>query len=555
MSQLPPGFVLDEDIPVLPQTSLPAGFVEDSPGDNALDFLGEVSAAGVRGFAQTADFLTSPLQALDNATGDRLPTFEQLHASTPGGEGNFMEPGLVRDATRAGGEVFGPGSIGTAPVVGRNLTKVADAALDFAGIGQSTPAVVLGQTAQDMMDNKGLASAATKKFEVDPVTNPMEFNPRRLVDDPAGIEGVRQGIEPKVVSLIKSSAPETKRGYREMMNIFENRKVDARDLRRGIDVVGDSLSKRIEIIKAANQQAGRQIDDVARSISLDGVDFQAPVAKFQKDMADMGIHYDPNTHKVSFRNSDIQGLKGLEGTVSNVLDQMWNMDLGSAYDIHRIKRIIDENIAYGKVERGLGGKTERLLLDLRQGLNRSLQDASPEYAQVNKTYSDTIQALEEMQSLAGKKTDIYGDNASRNIGILSRRILSNAVSGGRATMVTKELDDVAKRYASDGSRQVVPYRGASNGEMSALSTPLDDSPIDLLLFEDMMERAFGSQAAKSFQGQQENVADKLFTAVEATRGSTMDSAVNLGKLGLDKARGVDEEAMIKAIYELLGGNQ
>ena len=109
----------------------------DSFLDNTLDVAGELANSFTRGITSGLDFLGPGTvnAGLRLAGSDmQLPTLTGGLEALPGGEGNFMEPGLARDVVQGGGEALSavPGMVSAGP---RNLAKNSDAALEFLGFG------------------------------------------------------------------------------------------------------------------------------------------------------------------------------------------------------------------------------------------------------------------------------------------------------------------------------------------------------------------------------------------------------------------------------------
>ena len=119
-----------------------------------------------------------------------------------------------------------------------------------------------------------------------------------------------------------------------------------------------------------------------------------------------------------------------------------------AFELHRMKRFIDEVVTYGKAGEGLTGKTERILKQLRTNLDSTLDDAFPAYNEANTIYADTIGALDALQDVAGRKMDLFGPNADKATGTLLRRMMSNAQSRVNLVDAVDNLEVVAKRYGS-----------------------------------------------------------------------------------------------------------
>ncbi len=148
------------------------------------------------------------------------------------------------------------------------------------------------------------------------------------------------------------------------------------------------------------------------------------------ELADMGISVS-NDMKLIFKGSDVEDLKNVERTLSTVFRRMTGDKAPDAYELHRMKRFIDEQVAYGKVGEGLTGKSESVLKSLRRDIDSALDNKFESYDKANTMYSDTIQALDDIQTVAGKRMDLSGENANKALGTLMRRVLGNAQVSGK----------------------------------------------------------------------------------------------------------------------------
>lgn len=352
--------------------------------------------------------------------------------------------------------------------------------------------------------------------------------PSTVVRDPVAEKAIGQGFKPGVVQSIKVSSPADRAAMRQMLDIYEMGKKSERyaSLNRPADAVGQSLMKRIDLLKNVKRQAGDDLEIAAESLKGKTVDYSGAVDQFMASLEKMGVKITDDGIAYT-KGSDIEGLKGIEGYLNLVIRRMWDTKTPDAYDVHRLKKYIDENVGYGaKSAEGLTGKTERILKELRRNLNDSLKQF-PEYADANMRYSDTKNALDEIQDMAGKGADLAGDSGNRAMGRTVRKIFSNYQSRDRLIAALEDLDKTSKKYGGD----------------------FGDDVVNQALFVQELERRFGSAASSSFQGEIEKAGINILR-----KGATQTAMEFVGDKAIEyarKSKGVTDENALKAIRELL----
>jgi hypothetical protein len=322
-----------------------------------------------------------------------------------------------------------------------------------------------------------------------------------------------------------------------MVDIMEKGKKNKRyaELNRPSDVAGETLIERVDDIKFANRAAGKELDAVAKELKGQAVDTMPAVNNFIESLDEMGVTFGDDM-KPNFKGSDIEGAEGAERIVSKMIGRMKGDKVPDAYDVHRMKKFIDEQVTYGKSAEGLAGKAEKIMKSLRRDLDASLDNKFAEYDRVNTTYAETIGALDALQDVAGKKMNLSGPNANKAVGTLLRRLSSNAQSRVTLLDAITEIESVSKKYAGRG-KKLLPGKGGKNADL-----------ISQVLFMDELDSVFGPVARTSLKGQ---VGQAIKEGAQAARGGALDIALEgLGKVG-DRARNINEEAAFKSIKELL----
>ena len=243
---------------------------------------------------------------------------------------------------------------------------------------------------------------------------------------------------------------------------------------------------------------------------------------------EMGVTIDGNL-KPKFKGSDVEFNAGAKQAIAGMIKRLSRGKPGvvpDAFELHRMKRLIDDMVTYGKSGEGIKGKTERILKDLRRDIDSSLDTNFPEYDRVNTQYADTIDALNSFQDVAGRKMDLSGGNADKAVGTLLRRLMSNAQS--RVTLIDSvdKVDSINKKYGA----------------------VFDEDIQTLMLFADELDDVFGPVARTSLAGE---VGKGVRKAAQVdVKGALADVAAT----GVEKLRGVNQENRFKVLFDLLERN-
>lgn len=422
----------------------------------------------------------------------------------------------IGEATAPLAGLAGVAPLAEAAMVGRLASPAMRDIPQTPGAQEQAQRIAAGETSRDLARSTLAPGSA-------------ESGAPRLARDPAAREAIKQGFDEGVIQAVKQTTPQNKAKLLRMANIAERGADDEvfRSLNRPADVVGDSLSQRIKFIRNVNKDAGQRLDGVAKSLRGQQGNIEGPANNFAANLNEMGITQDDNG-RLAFIGSDIEGITGAEKILSQVAQRVNRLDANDAYDMHRLKRYIDEQVTYGKTTEGLSGKAERTLKQLRADIDASLDAQFPEYNRVNTQYSDTIQALDAFQDAAGTKVDLFGPNSEKALGTVSRRLLSNTQSRANLLTSLKDIEDVSKKYG----------------------TTFDDDIITQVMFADALDKRFGAAAATSLQGDVgKGVKRGLETATgqRTLTGMAIDAAGNLA----ERARGINDKNAFKSIKKLL----
>lgn len=359
----------------------------------------------------------------------------------------------------------------------------------------------------------------------------LDIGGPKITTDKAAVETIKQGFDEGVIAAVKAGSKTDKAKMSKMIDVLERgKKNKAFAIRnRPSDVAGDSLMERVKTIRKTNKDAGQELEKASQELKGIDVDSSPAINRFMNDLDEMGVTLERRDGEITpnFKGSDIEDLAAPELAIKRMVARLAKDKAPNAYELHRVKKYIDENVTYGKQGEGLGGKTERVLKNLRSGLDQILDENFPKYDAANTKYADTISALDALQDVAGRKMDLSGGSADKATGTLLRRLMSNAQSRVRLLDSIDEIEGAAKKYG----------------------TTFDDDLLSQTLFVDELDRMFGPVARTSLQGQMEQAIEGA--ARSATPTGMGDLAIKGVAKAAEKARGINEANALKSIKTLL----
>lgn len=431
--------------------------------------------------------------------------------------------GAAQGATRAaqdnktGGEIAGQGILGGA-------------------IGVATGGViggVLGGVSGKINSSRALKEQKIKLLQSSPDSTVAQYTLNgqgQIKSDPFAQEAIKQGLDEGTVATIKGASAKDKIKASRALDILVRGRADPRykALNRPSDIIGESVLERYTVVQGANSTAAKNLDSVAKGLKGQKIDPTPAVRAFIEDLDDLGVSI--NNGKVNYKGSDLEGLDAPQKVLNNLVKRM-NEVSDDGYELHRLKRFIDENVQYGKAGDGLSGRTESIVKGLRRNIDALLDNSSSAYNTTNTIYADTRNAIDDFVTAAGAKFNPNSPNASARIGTLARRILSNAQSRTDVLSSLQALQDTAEKYGGK----------------------FTDDVITQTVFINDLERLFGTQAPTSLAGEVSKGVQRATTIAGKLKSSTgiLDLALQLGGEGIEKARGINEENLIKAIKLLL----
>jgi hypothetical protein len=486
----------------------------------------------ISGIGGIAELVTG--QGLDKAV-ETIKSIQESGLSKTMGARTLEETGSPLLATAA--ETL-PAVVGS--VVGAkgatNATNKVATAVDSAQPLNAVAKVTEGIFQYQTPTKKRIAALIENKTgDVD--TAKYVLNQGRAVKDSYAINAIDQGFDPAVIAAIKNASDSDKIKMQRMVDIMQRGKKNARYavMNRPADIAGDSLVARVKFIQAANRKAGTDIDKAAQKLRGQPVDIADASASFSDALDSLGVQIkrnDKGDFIPDFSRSEIA--PGDRGPLKEVIRQMSlkSQDVGvDALTVHKMKRIIDRNVTYGKSQRGLSGETERILKQFRNQLDSKLDEAFPEYNAANTNYAQTIGALDNIQTVAGRKLDFSSEIADKASGTLLRRLMSNTQSRANLIDSISELESVAK----------------------SVGGKFDDDLLNQALFADELDRVFSPVARTSFQGQIDQAVKRGVDYAASPDGGAMGLARDVAGATARKMRDrkINEDKAFQSIMDVL----
>ena len=448
--------------------------------------------------------------------------------------------GLARGAAKAGSALINMGAsnimAGTATAAGGGFVagagysegETAGEVLADSGQGAlfAAPFGVLG----GVIRNRLVKSAKQDKFIKEIISNEPDARVVQAMvrggakfdkHQPLIKAASKQGFDDASLAVVMGADKPNKSRMRKMLvKMTKGRQNALYELdNRPSDVIGQSLSTRLDHVKKINRESASQIREAAGDLS--GVDTgQAKViASFRDDLESMGVKF--TDEGLDFKGSDFESFGASKTLIKRVFDKSNKVSDGEG--AHELKQFIDRFINYGKSN---FKSADKEALDLVGGLRRQLDDGldgfSASYDQANIKYKDTITSITNINKLLGKNKDFKGADLDRALGLLSRRVSSNAGSGVGVSVEARMLDEVATKYGGQ----------------------FDDDFKQLVVFSNMLERRFGTSAPTSLQGAQQNALERIPTGAG-------DLIKEGGRALMNKVTRVDDDRAIDALRGLL----
>lgn len=418
---------------------------------------------------------------------------------TPFGLGDTL--GAAASAIPAGVEMVAGGGIGGATARGtasaaRSLVPGPDLrqeafATAMAPLGQKIDRARAGKQRLSGKDVGIRESLETGRIDRDAAGFKLTEQGRQI-KDPVGKKAMEMGFDAGLVDVLKNSTGTDAKLLREMVDIRQEGRRDPvmESRKRATMVGGRSLIKRIDHLRKVNKGAGKQLDAATKSLRGKNIDLDSVTSTFIEDLADLDIGLDiekwmtlpTEKRALDFSQSilsDNPAARSILTSVARRAAEDFGTGKPDALMAHKLKRMIDDQVVYGKTATGLQGDAVRVVKKLRAGIDGALDNNFPEYDAANTMYADTIGIISELQRLGGKQIDLSSSRADDSAGLLIRGIMSNNRSSNALIEAMDKTEEVAKKYGAE----------------------FDDDLPRLAYFANALDKGFGASGGTSFQGQ------------------------------------------------------
>ena len=233
---------------------------------------------------------------------------------------------------------------------------------------------------------------------------------------------------------------------------------------RPVNVIGDSLAKRIQAADRVRETANKQLNTVINTeLKGTAIDIKGPVDRFMSSLDDSGIEVlrdeagkiSVNLDNATVNLGDVLPKSQLEKILR--MSEAGTMDAAKA---HKFKQYIREFVDYsGGMQ--VGSKTSKsidnAIKEFSSGINDSIGKSSPAYLKANAKYASVADSLKAASKQLGD-FDMNSDMASAKLGNLSKRIASNLTSKEQVQSLIDGLDNSLNtngvRFSDDINAQV-----------------------------------------------------------------------------------------------------
>jgi hypothetical protein len=464
-----------------------------------------------------------------------------INASVDGGavmqDGQYQVGGPIKNQYRARlaeatPEIFQAALAATGIPAARQIKPQLSAPRIDPKTGMPRPISTYGQKKSALLGQQDDVIAARHQID----KRGRAFNPEpkgKVVKYPPAAKAHKQGWSDDVITIARSAGrePETRSNVLEMLYITKRAKRNPNwgANHRPFEALGEPVMRRYEYLRNLNESIN--IDVVAKEYLSGGtINHNQIISKFQQEIARLGGVVNEKGQLIFPKGSRLHGQAGNQKALRIIRDQIDSLpENPSAYDMHLLKQNADDWIAWGK-EPGSKDTITKLaenpLKSLRRDINTELKGLSSNYDSANQIFSDTKGALTELGNAFGKT--LYGESAVKATGKRMRRWIGNAVSADPIADAYRLADDVARRYGANFTDAVEPQVLLANALDDFLTTPLSRT------------------TAKGEWGRK---------GAEVMERSTIHNLATGFDKGLNKMRGINDDAAIQALEDLVRAGQ
>lgn len=279
----------------------------------------------------------------------------------------------------------------------------------------------------------------------------------------------RKGLSPERATSYKAETPATRKAMLKMTDL-KRQSMTNEIIERPADIVGETLTPRINYVRVKNKQAADELDRVAKNLKGKPIDFSYDrfVSSMEgvdinlKDVLNDKAFWNRGNKEIAsdlkefiYKNSDIENLPKFQRPLTNVLIRIGRSQQPDAYDLHSLKRFIDKNVVYGKKNKD--NDITFKLKTLRKELGDTLKNDPRfnDYKRVNEQYADTIDILSQIQDLLPSKIDLDSPRLSSALGRKMRVLEQNYAARDQLIIALDDLEQIAKKYGANYNENII----------------------------------------------------------------------------------------------------
>lgn len=333
-----------------------------------------------------------------------------------------------------------------------------------------------------------------------------------IIDDQAAINAIKQGYEAGDVQAIKVANDATKNGMRAMVDMrrkIHGNTFEALD-KSPSDVIGRSAMDRVLYIKDKATQSAKELNAlVDGKLKGQTVNTGNVVSRLKDELDNIGVKFDlERPSKIEdWARSEISKDPAAQRVINDTIDLLSERGPADAQRAHKVKKQLDRMIDFKRNSFDLTPTGERIAQAIRAELNEAVRSVSPEYAKINDTLKDSLTALDDFQTVMGKKFDIADLNASSKAGLDLRKMISKYKVKEDQRSAISQLDDVA----------------------NALGGNFRDDIKQLTQFNKILEKRFGPVEQGSFSPEVEQAIRRGLNGKDGAKEAALDKATDFVK--------------------------
>lgn len=346
------------------------------------------------------------------------------------------------------------------PAVAAMAYTLPDFALEAAGAATGIKVKRLAQRAA----NKELATKIldVEKTRLDPKARVIESPPmeaaKYVLDGAVGVTKnkafsplIAQGFDPTTAALVAGSKPADLSSFYSMVKSAQRQSKSrrAKITDRYAAVAGKSLIDRAKTLESLRKRTGQEVKTASESLKGQTVNVDQSLINLIESLEKKRVTVDENFNP-NFSDSRYSGNKFSQDreAITQVLSRVKKIKSrgDDAYGAHDLKSIIDDYVDFDPRtnKASVSSGVENDLKSLRSDINSALTNVSPEYRKANQKYSEIINNLDEIKSVAGRNINLLDDANSLGAGQTLRTLTANNKTSGRMVNAIEQSEKVLR---------------------------------------------------------------------------------------------------------------